>query len=82
MPTLVPIMPNSCNCSTLAPTDPSRTVNDVLAQWPATLPLLNSLGIDTCCGGTDSLRDAAQRAGVPLPVLLAAVEHAVRSEPR
>lgn len=74
-------MPNSCDCS-IPTTDPSLTVNDVLARWPATLPLLNSLGIDTCCGGTDSLRDAAQRAGVPLPVLLAAVEHAASWEPR
>ena len=74
-------MPNSCDCS-IPMTDPSLTVNDVLARWPTTLPLLNSLRIDTCCGGTDSLRDAAKRAGVPLPVLLAAVEHAASWEPR
>lgn len=51
------------------------TINEILARWPSTMPLLNALGIDTCCGGGDLLPDAALRAGVPLPVLLAAVEH-------
>jgi iron-sulfur cluster repair protein YtfE (RIC family) len=62
------------NC-TIGPVDSALTVNAVLARWPDTIPLLNALGIDTCCGGGESLRDAARRAGVPLPVLLAAVEH-------
>jgi regulator of cell morphogenesis and NO signaling len=61
--------------SVTAPVDPALTVNDVLARWPAMLPLLNAFGIDTCCGGSDTLPDAARRADVPLPVLLAAVEH-------
>jgi regulator of cell morphogenesis and NO signaling len=60
----------------LTPDAASLTVNEVMARWPATMPVLNALGIDTCCGGGDSLLEAADRAGVPLPVLLAAVEHA------
>ena len=57
--------------------DPSLTVNEVMACWPQSIGPLNSLGIDTCCGGANPLRDAATNAGVPLPVLLAAIEHAV-----
>lgn len=69
-------------CDILSPggsdkVDPSLTVNDVMACYPASIPALNSFGIDTCCGGMNSLRDAAKDAGVPLPVLLAAIEHAV-----
>jgi iron-sulfur cluster repair protein YtfE (RIC family) len=30
---------------------------------------LNDAGIDTCCGGAASLRDAASDAGVPLASL-------------
>jgi iron-sulfur cluster repair protein YtfE (RIC family) len=67
-------MSSMLNC-TIGPVDPTLTVNEVLARWPGTIPLLNALGIDTCCGGGESLRDAARSAGVPLPVLLAAVEH-------
>lgn len=57
--------------------DPAITVNDVMACFPASIAVLNALGIDTCCGGMESLRDAATEAGVALPVLLAAIEHAV-----
>lgn len=57
--------------------DPSLTVNDVMACYPASIEVLNSFGLDTCCGGMEPLRDAAEDAGVPLQVLLAAIEHAV-----
>jgi hypothetical protein len=57
--------------------DPTITVNDMMACYPQSIGPLKALGIDTCCGGTDSLRVAANHAGVPLTVLLAAIDHAV-----
>ena len=58
--------------------DPSLTVNEVLRRWPAAVGPLNALGIDCCCGGGASLRDAAAEAGVPLDELLDALTlHAV-----
>ena len=62
-------------CTASVPIDPALTVNDVMACWPQTIQLLNVLGVDTCCGGGESLREAARHAGIPLTVLLAAVEH-------
>lgn len=62
-----------------APIEPTLSVNDVMACYPESIDLLNALGIDTCCGGTDTLRAAAARAGVPLSVLLAAIDHAVET---
>jgi regulator of cell morphogenesis and NO signaling len=61
------------------PLDPTLTINDVMARWPQTVQLLNVLGVDTCCGGGETLRDAARHAGIPLTVLLAAVEHGMSS---
>jgi len=49
------------------------SVNDVLSRWPAALPSLNAFGIDTCCGGSDSLADAAREAGVAVNTLWNAI---------
>lgn len=73
---------STCRCDTERPVgaanmDASITVNEIMARWPQSVAPLNSLGIDTCCGGTESLRAAAEHAGVPLLVLLAAIEHSV-----
>jgi hypothetical protein len=43
--------------------DPTITVNDMMACYPQSIGPLKALGIDTCCGGTDSLRVAANHAG-------------------
>ena len=67
--------------SPLAPADPALgpalgpalTVNEVLRRWPAAVGPLNAFGIDCCCGGGASLREAATEAGVPLDELLAAL---------
>ena len=52
------------------------TVNDLLRETPAAAAILNRLGIDTCCGGSLSLAEAAASVGVPLPDLLAALRQA------
>ena len=54
---------------------PAVSVNDVLRESPAAAGILNRLGIDTCCGGSLSLADAAAAAGLPLADLLAAIAH-------
>jgi len=56
-------MPNDF---TVAPIDPDLSVNEIIRRWPATMGPLNDAGIDTCCGGAASLRDAASDAGVPI----------------
>jgi regulator of cell morphogenesis and NO signaling len=53
------------------------SVNEILRRWPAAVAALNERGIDTCCGGALSLRDAAGAAGIPAAELLEAVEHAI-----
>jgi len=51
------------------------TVNDLLRETPAAAAVLNRLGIDTCCGGSLSLAEAAASVGLPLGELLAALAH-------
>ncbi len=53
-----------------------NTVNDVVRQHPATLPIFNEFGIDSCCGGGVALAIAAERDGVDLQVLLARLNDA------
>lgn len=59
---------------------PQMTVNDVLRRWPETIGPLNELGVDTCCGGADSLQEAAARIGVPVAALVSAIGHALGAE--
>lgn len=58
---------------TLQPFSPALSVNDLLRESPAAAAVLNRFGIDTCCGGSLSLADAAASVGLPLPELLAAL---------
>ena len=57
-------------CSTLSP---MLSVNDLLRHCPASGAVLNQLGIDTCCGGSLSLAEAAASINLPLARLLDAL---------
>jgi iron-sulfur cluster repair protein YtfE (RIC family) len=53
--------------------DPTLSVSEILRRHPGIHPVLASAGIDTCCGGGDSLTESARMSGVDLDVLLAAM---------
>src|SRR4051794_11342890 len=61
--------------------DPATFVNDVLRQYPATAAVFNTFGIDACCGGARSVRDAAREDGADCCALLAALEWALADAP-
>ncbi len=54
------------------------TVNQVLQQCPATLPVFTQYRVDACCGGAAPLSVAAAAAGVPLEDLIAALRAAAQ----
>ena len=54
------------------------TVNQVLQQYPSTLPVLNRYRVDACCGGMAPLAVAAAAAGVAVEELLAALDAAAQ----
>jgi regulator of cell morphogenesis and NO signaling len=54
-----------------------RLVNEVIRTHPATVEAFNRFGIDACCGGASSIRDAAVRDGADPEALLAALNEIV-----
>ncbi len=59
--------------------DPTSTIDAVIAHHPSSITVLNAFGIDTCCGGGDSLADAAAHARVDVATLVAALERVAAS---
>lgn len=57
--------------------DIRSTVNELIALHPETIAAFNRFGIDTCCGGGESVADAARRDGADLDELLAALREAI-----
>lgn len=55
------------------------TVNEVIAEWPATAAVFNRFGIDTCCGGGMKVGEAAHHERVD-PVILCEAVHAVAEQ--
>ncbi len=60
--------------------DPALSVNDILRRWPAAVSALNAAGVDTCCGGADSLSVAAAQVGMPVADLIDAITSAIAAE--
>jgi regulator of cell morphogenesis and NO signaling len=54
--------------------DTAATVNEILAQHPATVSVFNVFGIDACCGGDASLDEAARRDNADIVALIAALD--------
>lgn len=59
----------------------TATVNEIIRRHPATVGVFNDFGIDACCGGAATLRDAAARDGADLQPLLDALNGAAEREP-
>ena len=53
--------------------DPAMSVNELVHRYPASLPVLKMLGIDSCCGGAKTLSAAAETAVITLDALLSSV---------
>lgn len=51
-------------------------VNEVVCYIPETVAVFKQLGIDTCCGGSLTLTDAARKAGISPDILLAKIQRA------
>ena len=56
-----------------------RTVNEALLASPQIVTILNRLGVDTCCGGSETLADAARSAGLTAEELRTALEPAMKA---
>jgi regulator of cell morphogenesis and NO signaling len=52
----------------------AKSVREFATEIPHATRIFEKLGIDYCCGGAQSLRDACGRARVPLDEVLSALE--------
>jgi iron-sulfur cluster repair protein YtfE (RIC family) len=59
--------------------DPTISVNELVRRYPASLPVLSTLGIDSCCGGAKTLSAAAETAGITVDALLSSVTTATNA---
>ena len=57
----------------------NMAVGDIVVKFPQTRTLLESLGIDYCCGGKVPLNQAAEQAGLATDKVLADLTEAVES---
>jgi regulator of cell morphogenesis and NO signaling len=57
----------------LAGLSEAETLNAIVARYPQTLPVLQSFGLDTCCGGALPLRTAAEHHALDPEHLLKAL---------
>ncbi|MDH3974735.1 MAG: DUF542 domain-containing protein [Deltaproteobacteria bacterium] len=60
----------------MAKINKEMTINDVIKAFPATLPVFNDFGIDSCCGGARTLEQAANEGGIDVEVFLSALNEA------
>ncbi|MGE5926529.1 MAG: DUF542 domain-containing protein [Gemmatimonadota bacterium] len=50
--------------------NPSWTINDLLRLIPESAATLNRMGIDTCCGGSLLVAEAAAAAGTTVEAIM------------
>ncbi len=68
-----PAAPGGGACATDVAVAPETTVEAIGRRSPRALATLRNLGIDTCCGGSLTLAQAAASAGVPVETVLQAL---------
>lgn len=56
------------------------TVNDAIRRFPDTVAVFNAFAIDSCCGGSIPIAEAAERHGADLHELMDALMDAVRAD--
>jgi regulator of cell morphogenesis and NO signaling len=60
--------------------DETVTVRDLVVHHPELRQVLESLGVDYCCGGDNPLADAVAKAGLDLHTVVSALKEAVESK--
>lgn len=58
--------------------DPATPLNELVERGPHLLPVLHRFGLDTCCGGSLPLEEAARRHGFAVEELIGALDEALR----
>ncbi len=54
-------------------------INAVIKAYPQTIGVFNRFNLDSCCGGADTLRVGAEKAGADLQALVEALNAALQN---
>ena len=49
----------------------SWTINETIQQYPETITVFNAFGVDTCCGGDETIEAAAREGEINLDAVMA-----------
>lgn len=60
----------------------NKTVRELAGKHPQCRQVFERFGVDSCCGGGRSLREAAADKGVPIEELLGVLERALKTPPQ
>lgn len=60
------------------PIDGRSTIDDIIARHPSCIFVFNTMGIDTCGGGSETLAAAAKHAHLNPDLLVASLHAAIR----
>jgi len=61
--------------------DTMQTVADIARQYPAAVRVFEAAGIDYCCGGSRSLKDACAKKNISLNLVLSGLTDALITRP-
>ncbi len=53
------------------------TINQAIRLYPSIMPVFNRFNIDSCCGGSDTIEEAARKAGIDTGELLAEIDRII-----
>ena len=56
---------------TVVTLESSWTINETIQQFPETITVFNAFGIDTCCGGDETIEAAAREGEINLDAVMA-----------
>ncbi|MHB9133782.1 MAG: iron-sulfur cluster repair di-iron protein [Armatimonadota bacterium] len=59
---------------------PETRVSSIAANYPASLRMMEALGLDYCCGGKLPLADAADKAGLSVDAAIAVLQAAITQD--
>ena len=59
----------------------TQTIREIVQQYPATVPVFETLGIDYCCGGGKSLNEACKSRNIAPEAVMADLEQALAAKP-
>lgn len=63
---------------TSTPVTEDMTVNNTIKDYPPTIEVFTRFGIDSCCGGAVSIKEAAARDGAALDEIMSALNLAAQ----